>query len=72
MRSPYKPIALLVAVTVSMIAPQAQGKEPIKIEDLPKRIVKLVDEYLPGATLTRAKKVDDKGEYDVSSNRSST
>ena len=47
------------------MTPQAHAKKKIEVSDIPKRIVKIAKDIFPHATLTRAKIVDDHGEYDV-------
>lgn len=55
----------MFAAMVSMILPQAQAKETIKVSDIPKLIAEATKKLFPNATITKAKKVDDHGEYDI-------
>lgn len=65
MKSQYIFVVVMFAVIFCMILPQGQAKVTIKVSDIPKPIAEAVEKLLPGATITRAKKVDDHGEYDI-------
>lgn len=65
MKSQYIVVVVMFAAMVSMILPQAQAKETIKVSDIPKLIAEATKKLFPNATITKAKKVDDHGEYDI-------
>lgn len=65
MKSQYIVVVVMFAVMVCMIPPQVQAKETIKVSQLPESIVKAVEKLFPEATINKAKKVDDHGEYDI-------
>ena len=56
----------MIAIMVVMIGNAwGQGKKKIKVSEIPDRIMKLIHDIYPDATIDRAKIVDDRGEYDV-------
>ena len=57
--------AIFMAAMLSTMLPLAQAKEKINVSELPDRIVKITMKIFPDATISRAKIVDDHGEYDV-------
>lgn len=64
MKSQYI-VVVMFLIMFSVILPLAEAKVTIKVSDIPKPIAEAVEKLLPGATITKAKKVDDHGEYDI-------
>ena len=56
---------MMIAIMVVMVGDAWAQKKKIRVSEIPERIMKLIHDIYPDATIDRAKIVDDRGEYDV-------
>ena len=56
---------MMIAIMVVMVGDAWAQKKKIKVSEIPERIMKLIHDIYPDATIDRAKIVNNKGEYDV-------
>ena len=56
---------MMVALMTVMVGDAWAQKKTIKISDIPERVMKVINDIYPDATIDKAKIVNDRGEYDV-------